>query len=114
MRFLLYFVTFLQLLGAVFLFSALEPIVSRTGFQALPDANKAFIAAFTIIHLLGLVGAILVWTQKLMGFQLSIAHQILIAPVIQITNTFGFATQDPFGIFILLGNLAIHSEFSFR
>ena len=39
-----------------------------------------------------------------MGFRLSIAHQILIAPVIQITNTFGFATQDPFGIFILLGN----------
>jgi hypothetical protein len=100
MRFGLYFVALVQFIGAVMGFSLLEPILSTSGFPT--DLNAVFFLLFIVTHLLGAIGAILIWAKRRLGFALSIAHQVLIIPVIHIVGVLFIITHDALGIFVLL------------
>jgi hypothetical protein len=100
MRYGLYFVALVQLVGAVRGFTQVQAIVSANGFPT--GAAGLLLSVFILVHLLGLAGAILILRQRRLGFSLSIAHQLLIVPTIHVAGVFGYIIMDALAAFILL------------
>lgn len=97
--YVLYAVVLVQFLGGAIAFYRVDPKVL---FSSLSLQNGFFLGLFILIHLLGIVGALLAAFRLRWGFLLSIAHQLLMALGLKIGTTFVFLTHDVLSLFVFL------------
>lgn len=93
----LYVVILLQFLGGVIAFYRVDP---RVLFSVISLKSGFFLGLFILIHLLGVIGAILAVFKLRWGFFLSIAHQLLMVIGIKITTAFAFLTHDIISLYL--------------
>jgi hypothetical protein len=96
-RAILYLVLLVQFLGGAVAFYHVDPKVL---FSSLSLESGAFIGLFLLIHVLGVLGAILAALRLRWGFLMSIAHQLLMAVGVKIATTFVFLTHDIASFFV--------------
>ena len=97
--YVLYAVILTQVLGGLIAFYRVDP---RVLFSELSLQNGFFLGLFILIHLLGIVGAVLVVFRRRLGFLLSIAHQLLMVLGLKIGTAFVFLTHDVLSLFVFL------------
>ena len=97
--YVLYAVILVQFLGGLIAFYRVDPKVL---FSSLSLQNGFFLGLFILIHVLGLLGAVLVVLRRRLGFFLSIAHHLLMALGLKIGTTFVFLTHDVLSLFVFL------------
>ena len=95
--YVLYVVILVQFLGGALAFYRVDP---RVLVSSLSLQNGVFLGLFLLIHLLGLVGAVLAAFRLRWGFILSIAHQLLMMVGLKIASTFTFLTHDVVSLFV--------------
>jgi hypothetical protein len=96
-RVILYAIILVQFLGGLLAFYRVDP---RVLVSAISLQNGFFLGLFLLIHLLGLVGAILVVLRLRWGLFLSIAHQVLMVLGLKVGTTFVFLTHDVVSFFL--------------
>ena len=97
--YVLYVVLLVQFLGGAIAFYRIDPKVL---LGELSLQNGFFLGLFILIHLLGLVGAIIAVFKRRLGVILSIAHQVLMVLGLKIGTTFIFLTHDALSFFVFL------------
>jgi hypothetical protein len=95
--YMLYVVLLVQLAGGAIAFYRIDPKIL---FSELSLRNGFFLGLFILIHLLGVLGAILAAFRLRWGFLLSIAHHLLMALGLKIGTTFVFLTHDALSVFV--------------
>ena len=95
--YVLYVVILVQFLGGLIAFYRVDPKVL---FSSLSLQNGFFLGLFLLIHVLGLVGALLAAFRLRWGFFLSIAHQLLMVVGLKIGTSFAFLTHDVLSFFV--------------
>ena len=93
-RFFLLIITASQLLGALVAFAFFDAIAGQAPFSAASFVQKLAIAVTVLIYLLGLLGAILIWTGAKTGLWLSLFHPIMIIPIFSIPGVFSWVATD--------------------
>lgn len=99
-RFFLLIITASQLFGALVAFAYFDGIAGQAPFSAASFVQKLGIAGTILIYLLGLLGAILIWTGAKTGLWLSLFHQILIIPIFFIPGIFSWVAIDLIGAIV--------------
>jgi hypothetical protein len=96
-RVILYLIMLVQFLGGLIAFYRVDPkiLVSSISLE-----SGLFLGLFLLIHLLGLVGAVLVLLGRRFGLTLSLAHQVLMLVGVKIGTTFVFITHDVVSFFV--------------
>ena len=97
--YVLYLVLLVQFIGGAIAFYRIDPKVL---LGELSLQNGFFLGLFILIHLLGLVGAIIAVFKRRLGVILSIAHQLLMVLGLKIGTTFVFLTHDALSFFVFL------------
>ena len=97
--YVLYLVLLVQFLGGAIAFYRIDPKVL---LGELSLQNGFFLGLFILIHLLGLLGAIIAVFKRRLGVMLSIAHQMLMVLGLKIGTTFVFLTHDALSFFVFL------------
>ena len=93
----LYAIILVQFLGGLIAFYRVDPKIL---LSALSLQSGFFLGLFLLIHVLGLVGALLVVFRLRWGFLLSIAHQLLMVLGLKIGTSFTFLTHDVISFFV--------------
>jgi hypothetical protein len=106
LRYLLYFVMTSQLIGAFLVFPFLSLRLQNNPLANLSAAETIFLAITILTYLLGVLGAILVLAGKRAGFALSIAHQLMLVPIIFIPNGFRWILEDVVSVGLFLSHNA--------
>lgn len=110
-RAILYLVLLVQFLGGALAFYHTDP---KLLFSSLSLETGVFIGAFLLIHILGVLGAILAAFQLRWGFIMSIAHQLLMAVGVKIATSFVFLTHDVVSFFVFFVSRFGESSVTYR